>query len=58
MKQKEKNELEAVGLPIIDVCVLFLLFFFFLISDACVLETKDPIGTSFLTGNEVGELCR
>ncbi|KAF3962427.1 hypothetical protein CMV_013063 [Castanea mollissima] len=38
MMQKEKNDLEPVGLHIID---------------ACVLETKDPVGTSFLTGIEV-----
>ena len=35
--QKEKNDLEPVGLHMID---------------ACVRETKDPVGTSFLAGNE------
>ncbi|KAK4595861.1 hypothetical protein RGQ29_014087 [Quercus rubra] len=35
--QKEKNDLEPVGLHMID---------------ACVRETKDPVGTSFLVGNE------
>ena len=45
--------MKAVGLHINDACVLFL-FFCFLISDACVLETKDPVGTSFLAGNEAG----
>ena len=39
MMQKEKNDLEPVGLHIID---------------ACVLETKDPVGTSFLTRIEAG----
>ena len=39
MMQKEKNDLEPVGLHIID---------------ACVLETKDPVGKSFLTGIEAG----
>ena len=39
MMQKEKNYLEPVGLHIID---------------SCVLETKDPVGTSFLTGIEAG----
>ena len=39
MMQKKKNDLEPVGLHIID---------------ARVLETKDLVSTSFLTGNEAG----
>ncbi|GMY21582.1 DNA polymerase zeta catalytic subunit-like, partial [Fagus crenata] len=43
MMQKVKNDSEPVGFHTID---------------ACVRETKDPINTSFLSGNEAGNCAR